>query len=369
MLVSRVARIGLTGLALAGCFYTETVNQRPSLDIHRSNEGPYFRGGSEKIKLEAVSNDPEGHHVSFHWRAYACTEQNYCDQAPYFEKSDTYVEIPVPTTRVDVADPVKGIFIKLEGKDDFGAVARPIQELWVDVGNAPPDIVRLDAYSSYGFVVGLPVDVFAEVVDTDDRERVPDVTWTVYPNMPMNYDLVDISGEPSVGGHVFGKRFTPKVTGMFTFTFTASDGIVETPTEKTIDVTATVDKPPCLKTLSPLVVVAPAALPITDPTLFQVHVVDDDLDPYPASNDPLRGVAKFKWSLLAPGGTREVLSGVTGNSVAINPASYQPGDILELRVEIADRNNTPITCADTNATCSVISTSCLQRQTWRVEVR
>ena len=366
-----MSRFALIGLAVvAGCFYTDTVNQRPSLDIHRRNEGPYYRGGTEKIKVEAVSNDPEGHHVSFHWRAYACTEQADCDQAPYFEKSDTYVEISVPTARYDSSEAVKGIFIKLEGKDDYGAVARPIQELWVDVGNAPPDIVRFDAYSGYGFVKGLPIDVFAEVVDTDDRERVPDVTWTVYPNMPMNYDLIDESGMPSVGGHVFGKKFTPKVVGTFTFTFTASDGIVEVPTEKSIDITATPDKAPCLKTLSPLVAVAPAALPMTDPTLFQVHVVTDDLDPYPASSDPLRGVTKFTWSLLAPGGTREVLTGVTGNSVSINPASYQPGDILELRVEIADRNDTQLMCADANATCSVISdNNCLQRQTWRVEVR
>jgi hypothetical protein len=39
-------------------------------------------------------------------------------------------------------------------------------------------------------------------------------------------------------------------------------------------------------------------------------------------------------------------------------------------VEIADRNNTAITCADASPTCSVISdNSCLQRLTWRVEVR
>jgi hypothetical protein len=74
---------------------------------------------------------------------------------------------------------------------------------------------------------------------------------------------------------------------------------------------------------------------------------------------------------MPPGGTtHQLLNGVTGSGFAIDPASYQPGDIVELRVEIADRNNTPITCADGNATCSVVSdNACIQRQTWRVEVR
>jgi hypothetical protein len=364
-----VSRIALIGLALAGCFYTDTINQRPSLDIHQISEGPYFRGGKQKIELLAVSSDPEGHAVSFHWRAYACTEQGNCDRAPYFEMSDETVKIAVPTARFDASDPVKGIFIKLEGQDAFGAVARPIQELWLDVGNAPPDIVTLGAYSDYGNVVGLPMNVFAEVLDPDDPNRTPDVTWTVYPNMPMNYQLVDTSATPAQGGKAFGQTFTPKVTGKFMISFTASDGIVETPSEKSIEINVGDDKPPCLRTLSPLVAVAPAALPITDPTLFQVHVVADDLDPYPAPNDALRGVTKFTWSLLAPGSTRQAL-GVTGNSVAIDPASYQPGDILELRVEIDDRKGRILTCADTSATCSVLSdNTCLQRQTWRVEVR
>ena len=55
---------------------------------------------------------------------------------------------------------------------------------------------------------------------------------------------------------------------------------------------------------------------------------------------------------------------------SLDPASYQPGDIVELRVEIKDRKNTAITCADANPTCSTISdNACIQRQTWRVEVR
>jgi hypothetical protein len=82
----------------------------------------------------------------------------------------------------------------------------------------------------------------------------------------------------------------------------------------------------------------------------------------------------FSWSILPPGASTRQPLAVTGNQVALDPASYSPGDIVELRVEIADRamilNNTAISCADNIPTCSVISdASCIQRQTWRVEVR
>jgi len=368
-----VSRFALIGLAVvAGCFYTDVVNQRPSLDIHRRNEGPYFRGDMTKqIELSAVSSDPEGHNVTFHWRAYACTRQNACDRAPYFELSEPFVDIDVPPARFDVADPLLGVLVRLEGKDDFGAVARPVQELWIDVDNFAPQL-KLEAYSEFGFVVTAPVEVYLEVSDADDGPEAPQVTWKVYsPSNQPDYDFVDYPAAPGpTGTKAYGKLLTPRGVGKYMVEASATDSIAPLPSVKSVDVTVIDDKPPCLRTLSPLVAIAPAALPITDPTLFQVHVVADDLDPYPAVNDGLRGTTKFTWSLLAPGGSRQVLTGVTGNRVSVNPASYQPGDVLELRVEIADRTNTAITCADASATCSVIAdNSCLQRQTWRVEVR
>jgi hypothetical protein len=40
-----------------------------------------------------------------------------------------------------------------------------------------------------------------------------------------------------------------------------------------------------------------------------------------------------------------------------------------MRVEIFDRKSTPIPCADGLATCAISQPACIQRQTWRVEVR
>jgi hypothetical protein len=102
-----------------------------------------------------------------------------------------------------------------------------------------------------------------------------------------------------------------------------------------------------------------------------VLVVTDDLDPYPSvPNDPVVGTTEFHWSIVPPGGTRQPLTGVTGNAVALDPDSYMPGDLLELRVEIQDRNHRAVSCPDTDLTCSLTTdATCSQRLTWRVEVR
>ncbi|HEY5950418.1 MAG TPA: hypothetical protein VIV40_33235 [Kofleriaceae bacterium] len=352
-------------MAVSGCFYTDPINQRPSLDIHQMSTAAVYRGGS--VPLEAVANDPEGHFVTFKWRAYACTDETSCDPAPYFEKSDARVTIPVPMARAGTTDPVRALHVWLEGKDDYGATARPAQQLWITVDDFAPTI-ELRAASNYGFVVNMPLAVYAKIGDADDGPNAPQVTWKVYPTQ----DLVDVSvqQDPNDPAHVqSGKGFTPTTVGVYTVEVTATDSIAPFPTVETVDITVDNDKPPCLSQLSPIVAIAPAAWPMSEPTLFQVHVVTDDLDPYPTANDVLLGTTSFTWSLLAPGGTRQVLSGVSGNSVALDPASFHPGDIVELRVEIADRNNTPLTCADANATCSLLNNSCIQRQTWRVEVR
>jgi hypothetical protein len=371
MLVSRFA---LIGLAAAGCFYTDPINQRPSLDID-AEAGPVYRG--DVVKLKAVSNDPDGHDVFFTWRAYACTSQaaGGCDQAPYHISKETAIELPIAETRVDVDDPVLVIHVWLEGIDYFGATAKPAQQLWITLDDRAPTLEVVTA-SSYGYVVDTPITIFARVGDEDDKPTTPQLTWQVFsPSTQPAFELDDfaVTQDPMDSEHItYGKTLTPHGVGEFEVVVTADDGL-GLPTSTTMvskKILVGDDKPPCLRQLTPLVAAAPSAWPMSEPTLFQVHVVADDLDPYPTVSDPWLGRTKFTWSLLAPGSTRQVLTGVTGNNVALDPATYQPGDIVELRVEIADRNNTAITCADASATCSVVpDPNCLQRQTWRVEVR
>lgn len=365
-----VSRVSLLLLAVSGCFYADPINQRPSLDIKQTSTADVFRGDS--VHLEAVANDPDGQDVFFQWRAYLCTDETTCDGAPYFGGFDKELDFTVPSKRVDQAVPVRAIHVLLEGQDEFGATARPIQQLWISVRDRGPTL-ELSQYSRYLNVVGTPVDVYAKVGDPDDWPAVPQLTWTVYsPSTQPVYTFTDVTVPPDGDAtHAqFGKRLTAQGIGDYTIEVTATDSLGESITQSEV-VTIGVDKPPCLTQLSPIVAPAGSALPISEQTLFQVHVVTDDLDPYPTINDAILGTTRFTWSLLAPGATaRQVLSGVSGNGVAIDPATYQPGDIVELRVEIADRNLTPITCADSSPTCSVIAdNACIQRQTWRVEVR
>ena len=372
-----MTRLALISLVASGCFYTDSINQRPSLDIKRPSSDPIYR--TDKVALEAIANDPDGDFVTFDWRAYACTDPTDCDQAPFhFDKGMT-TTITVPAKRIDPLTgqpgsvPVEAVLVLLDGMDDYGATARPTQQLLLTVDDHPPELtLRKD--SRYGYVIGTPINVFAAVGDPDDTPADATVTWQVFspPSNPA-YTLVDLTVMQNDPDHLYqyGKTFTPNGIGQWTIQVTATDHL-GTATTQAVMIVVTADQPPCLSQLSPIVPPPGNTLPMSQPTLFAVNVVKDDLDPYPTvPSDPLLGTTRFTWSLLPPGaGTRQALTGITGNALALDPSSYNPGDILELRVEIYDRNNTPITCADGNATCSVISDpQCVQRQTWRVEVR
>lgn len=363
-----VTRFALICMAVSGCFYADPINQRPSLDIRQTSGDVAYRG--DTIKLLAISDDPEGHFVWFRWRVYLCNEE-HCAGAPFYEKSADVAEFVVPLVDDD-AMPVRSLRVVLHGEDDYGATARPEQELVIAIADRAPTL-DLGKDSRYGYVVSTPINVYAKVGDPDDGPSDPQLEWRVYtPTNQPAYDFIDLSVEPDPDDPhhvVYGKTFTPKGIGDWTIEVVATDRLGET-TKQTLMLKVGTDNPPCLRTLSPVVAQSPAALPMSEPTLFQVHVVTDDLDPYPTVNDAVLGTTQFTWSVLAPGGSRQPLPAVTGNRLALDPASYQLGDIVEVRVEIADRNLTSITCADGIASCSVIAdNNCLQRQTWRVEVR
>ena len=364
-----VRRFALLWLAASGCFYTDPINQRPSLDIRQTSADLVFRG--DTVTLEAKENDPEGHAVFFRWRVYAATDELTPDHAPFYEKTDQLASFEVPMYRSDDPSlPVRALRVVLEGEDELGATARPEQQLWIPVADRAPTL-QLGKDSRYGYVVATPVNVFAKVGDADDGPDVVTLAWEVFtPTNQPAYELVDIDvPQEGAGTKRFGKKFTPQGIGDYEIRVTARDAIGEQTTESVM-ITVGADAPPCLRTLSPIVAPSGSALPMTEPTLFQVHVVADDLDPYPTFNDAVLGTTRFTWFAKTNSGARVKLDGVTGNSVALDPASYQPGDIVEVRVEIADRQPRTLMCADANQTCSVLSdNSCIQRQTWRVEVR
>jgi hypothetical protein len=355
----------------SGCFYIDPINQRPSADIIQRTSGTLYRG--DDLVLDASTYDPEGQTVEVVWRAYACTDATTpdgCDAAPFYTDVLTTVSILVPKLRADKVTPVSALRVILEAHDSDGAVAKPSQELLVAVEDKPPDLTP-SASPREGNVRGTAIDLYVKVGDQDDgAAAVKPLDWQVFgPASQPAYTLVDKGALPQDPTQ-FWKVFTPMGTGDWDIQITATDPL-GAQTVAHLPITVVDDHAPCLAQWAPLAPPAGSTLPMQDPTLFEVLVVQDDLDPYPAvPTDPVKGTTEFSWSILPPGATTRQPLAIDGNSVALDPASYKPGDVLELRVEIQDRNHTAIPCADSVDVCSVISdTTCNQRLTWHVEVR
>lgn len=368
----RVATV-LSTLWLTGCFYVDPVNQRPSLDIDQKSADPVYR--NDLVSLEAVASDPEKQIVSFQWRVYSCTDATMldtCDPEPWFTEIRQQAEFRVPAYRVDpdgagplLGPPVESLWVVLEGKDELGATAKPRQTLKITVLNAAPTL-DLRKVAAHGAVIGTDVDLYARYGDPDDMPETVTLEWTAFSPRQVPDTLEEIRDTPDPDPRFRNAlmRLTPSVIGEWDIRVVAIDRLGAR-TEKHLPLNVVEDQPPCLGQWSPLAPSGGAQLPVAEPTLFQVLLVDDDLDPYPG------GDATFQWSIKPPGATQRQPLATTSNSVAFDPASYTPGDVIELRVEIFDRNANPVTCPEAAQTCAIIPTqpTCLQRQTWRVEAR
>ena len=363
-------------VVLGGCFYTDPINQRPSVEIMQLSSSQVFRG--DQVNLNAITNDPDNNPVSVSWEAYACTDATPapdgsrpgCDSSSIASGTNQLFGFMTPDYRHDGITPVGAMYVTLDAVDSLGAAAKPGQELIITVADAPPTIV-LTAQPRDGFVVNIPLPLFARVGDPDDGPARVTVTWTA--SSPSGSESLTTETSQPIGSDgsqlQLGTTLVPNVIGTWNVQASATDpsGVVTTTGS---DFVITPDEPPCLETWSPATPPSGDALPIDAPTLFQVLVVDDDLDPYPpVPSDPILGTTTFAWSLLPPGATTRVALSATGAGVALDPASYQPGDIVELRVQIYDRTNTPVTCDDDDPTCSIGANQCIQRLTWNVEMQ
>jgi hypothetical protein len=384
----RAAIIACVVGALPGCFYYESINQRPAIEIENLDSDPKSPG--DEVNLRAVTNDPDGDFIELSWRVYTCTDaekfeteghRESCDEAPFFEKSDESVSFTVPALRAFVDQgaqlSAESALVILEAKDEYGATARPRAQLIVPIINMTPTLV-VEKQSKYDMVEGTPVRLIAKIGDDDDGPERLTLNWVVNPPTATGFvaELVDGSpaliSDPEDPAHLqHVKVFTANDAGEWTVDVTVSDPLGNQETQKAV-INVIADQAPCLAQLSPLVPPAGFTLPMSARTLFRVPVVRDDLDPYPLiPDDEIFRATRFRWSIQNPGtSTHTVVAGATSNALELDPDSYTPGDVVEVRVEIFDRNNTPIPCPDAQASCSTISQpSCLQRQTWRVEVR
>ncbi|HEY1550272.1 MAG TPA: hypothetical protein VGG28_20735 [Kofleriaceae bacterium] len=371
----RAIAIG-TAVVLGGCFYTDPINQRPSATIKQLSSTQVFRG--DLVNLTAMTDDPDGNSVSVSWQAYACTDATPqpdgsrpgCDSSSIASGIDPLFSFMTPDYRHDGSTPVGAMFVTLDAVDSLGADASQQQQLIITVADAPPQLAITEQPRD-GFVVNIPLPIFARVGDPDDGPSRVSVAWTA--SSPSGSEQLATETTQAIGSDgvqlQLGTTLVPNVVGTWNVEVTATDPSGAATTVGS-DFEITPDEPPCLATWTPETPPTGDALPIDAATLFQVLVVNDDLDPYPpVPSDPILGETTFAWSLLPPGGTtREPLS-ATGAGVALDPSSYQPGDIVELRVQVYDRTNTPVACDDDDPTCSIGANECFQRLTWRVEMQ
>lgn len=363
---------------LTGCFYIDPIFPRPHYHIVAPDM--VYRGGPVTLTAQL---DTESQAGSFEWSVKTCAGFEHgvasgCDAAPFYPAPGSAPDDTISTLRIMVPPTTESgamtqaIQIALDARSDRGAVALSDgsnQEF--AVGDAPPG-VRLDR-QSHSLAVGAPIDVIATYSDIDSALDQIALEWTVIAPTQAGsfaFDDLPVAQDPGDPGHrKAGKRLTPSVEGSWDVQVVARDREGGSTTQHLMPFTVVADRPPCLAQWLPAVPPAGQTLPISAPTVFQVPLVDDDLDPYP----PITAIPQlaFAWSILRPGETqRQVQVGATGNALALDPAAFTPGDVVELRVEIFDRRRTALPCDDAAATCSIMSSaSCLQRQTWRVEVR
>lgn len=362
----------LAVMSTTGCFYTDEINQRPSIAIDGIGDEVY-RG--DKVALTQTHDDPEGHFIKFTWRAYACTDGEGgadCDTEPFYSDILDHAGFTVPFKR-EGGLPVRNVRVVLEAKDELGATAKPMQELVIVTLDRPPGL-QLERGGNFVMTPGRAITVSAAVSDLDDGPAsLGTPKWEVFAPTQTPGTLADPMMMPPPDPmpdkiRTFVKTFTPSTVGEWEIRVTATDPLDKS-TTKSLMFTVVPPPPPCIAQLAPIVPTGGAALPITDPTLFRVPVVIDDLDVFPAQSG--LGVTRFEWWFKGPGApAHTIVDNATASTFSFDPAGYTPGDIVEIRVQIYDRENTPMNCLPTDPTCSVISQpSCIQRQTWRVEVR
>jgi hypothetical protein len=364
--------VAIAAASAPGCFYVDPINQRPSATIVRDPPANLPVRGGDPITVSAKWSDPDGDDVTFSWSVTKCYATGACADAPYlFWTADDKFPISVPKEGMG-EPPITKIDIHLDVTDVHGAVARPGQDLILDVADQAPMLQPLVATGrqwptgTSKFVVSLPIDVSAMKSDPDgDPVRLE---WD--PAYATGTDGAKSKWVPiSTSDSLEVEQFTPDVAGTWSILVHADDGLGGK-TDQPLSIDVEPDRPPCLGTTDPSLTTATIVL--DQARRFSVFTVDDDLNVYPAPTPgSLLGAAGFHWSLATPASAGAFTAlGTDENNVVIDPADYAPGDTIDVRVEVSDAIARTMPCDPSTAQCSMIADpTCLQRQTWHLEVR
>jgi hypothetical protein len=329
---------GMATLSLAGCFYIDPINTAPMATIDVS-PGPYYVNST--ATFTAVAVDPDGDKMHFEWRCTGCL--------PIFSTNPTYA------VRIAVHGEIQ---VQLAAFDSHGAEDNP--RLPIEVTDRPPMVgilIATPANQDGTYTVTKPLLITANASDPDGDP----VTYAAAVHAPpaSNPNAMQfIASSPT------SWTLVPDVPGHWTVDVTASDAfggsdMITQPIE------VAPDEPPCLAVTVPDASSDGHYLVLRDdgPRRFAVASVSDDLDPFPG------GGAHFAWSLGPSGTLPAPVIGHDFSDFTIDPSGYLPGDVLDLRVEVADRVARTLPCSADQPRCSIGGNSCFQRETWEVEIR
>ena len=371
-------------LVLTGCFYIDPIEERPNAFIH----APMMAERGDRVDAVGVFED-EREGGTFDWSLKICAVavqgpdagKLVCEDDPQTSSTNEF-RITVRTVTKD-GRLVSEMRVKLDARDGRGSLAPANHQIFAL--DAKPSLA-LDV-AAHSLTAGAPIVVFAKYGDAELPYEQVDVTravsWDITPSVPLTDVPVPPPQIADPTHRTVAMRLVPPEAGHYVLTTVARDATcnagnmndpstcnISKPATLSLDVAA--DQPPCLAQWQPSVPPADQTLPVAAPAVFEVPLVSDDLDAFPRiADDAEFGTPTFAWSIKRPGAAREVLQGATANRVVFDPGAYTPGDVVELRVEIFDRHHKDaLTCDDAAATCAITpDPSCLQRQTWRVEVR
>lgn len=364
--ISALAALAAASSSAACTFYTDDINGRPIASIAVETTGPHHLNDSIRFSASA-SDDPGGARKALvaQWRAYYCDDPQGSSCPDELDQNDGSVFEPF-TVAVEQKRPIK---VTLTVRDQRGAV--DVDSLMVEIDNQAPTLsLQLQGYELGGaYPVGTWIDVLAQTDDPDGD--TPSLTWELFPPdgaVDGNYGWGPVSAY-----QVPAYRLEPDVPGLWNVRVTADDGDGGT-LERTVPILVAADAPPCIASIEPAVAGGTYILGADEPARrFGVQSVTDDLDRYPPPADPgdFLGEATFRWLVASPdtGGAFVEVTGLEAADYLVDPAGFAPGDRLSIRVEVADRIDRTLPCADTEDTCSIDNDGCLQRVTWGVEIR
>ncbi|MCA9678269.1 MAG: hypothetical protein H6709_16740 [Kofleriaceae bacterium] len=356
--------------AAAGCFYADPINERPSADIQRVTPGPIARGGTLSVFAEVF--DPDGDMTDVAWAAFVCSD-GACDAAPAATGAARSFSVTVPALTASGL-PSTTVRVELDITDSWGAKAVPHQELELDLVDAGPTLLPQAQGRVYRgqHPLPIPVRIIAKVDDADDGPAAVTIDDPVLLE-PRGTTLAGSSitylpDESSATERVY--ELIVDEPGNWDVRFTGHDPL-GAEVETTLTVPFADDQWPCIGAADPGFPPEGASVVLDAPRRFALLSVQDDLDiwPPPPPSDPYLDATSFRWWLASPatGGALVALDGVDGAAVDLDPARYQPGDALELRVEIVDRADRAL-CDASLPSCEALA-GCFQRRSWTVEVR